>query len=166
MNLSKFFLIAYVSMSVVLKHFHVKDPQNDMYLATDPHLNIFSTPRSKIWHTKVCFKKYIYSKIYKLTARHRVPRCKLVDLLFLKSCENVCKSLNICIFFKQTFVTQFCFWGGPWNWILGSVAKYISFWGSFTWKSFSTTDIESFFKHSRSTSLQCGTRFRAASLYI
>ena len=28
-------------MSVVLKLFHVKDPQNDVYLATDPHLKIF-----------------------------------------------------------------------------------------------------------------------------
>ena len=30
-------------MSVVLKPFHVKDPQNDMYLATDPHLKILSS---------------------------------------------------------------------------------------------------------------------------
>ena len=30
-------------MSVVLKPFHVKDPQNDIYLATDPHLKIFSS---------------------------------------------------------------------------------------------------------------------------
>ena len=29
-------------MSVVLKLSHVKDPQNDMYLATDPHLKIFT----------------------------------------------------------------------------------------------------------------------------
>ena len=30
-------------MSVVFKPFHVKDPQNDMYLATDPHLKMFSS---------------------------------------------------------------------------------------------------------------------------
>ena len=29
-------------MSVMLKPFHVKDPQNDMYLAMDPHLKIFT----------------------------------------------------------------------------------------------------------------------------
>ena len=37
-------------MSAVLKLFHVKDPQNDMNLATDPHLKIFSsrdTPEAK-----------------------------------------------------------------------------------------------------------------------
>ena len=33
----------YISKSVMLKRFHVKDPQNDMYLATDPHLKIFSS---------------------------------------------------------------------------------------------------------------------------
>ena len=33
----------YVSVSVVLKLFHVKDPQDDMYLATDPDLKIFSS---------------------------------------------------------------------------------------------------------------------------
>ena len=35
-------------------------------------------------------------QIYKLTARHRVPRCELVDLLFLKKIvKNACKSLNV-----------------------------------------------------------------------
>ena len=32
-------------------------------------------------------------QIYKLTARHRVPRCELVDLLFLKEIVNISASL-------------------------------------------------------------------------
>ena len=42
-NLTVTYMYIYVSMSVVLKLFHVKDDQNDMYLATDPHLKIFSS---------------------------------------------------------------------------------------------------------------------------
>ena len=52
-------------MSVVLKLFHVKDPQNDMYLATDPHLNYFvpGTLQKQNLSYKCSLKKYIYSKI-------------------------------------------------------------------------------------------------------
>ena len=52
-------------MSLVLKPFHVKDPQNDMYLATDPHLKIFSSrdhPEAK-FELQTFALKYIYSKI-------------------------------------------------------------------------------------------------------
>ena len=76
---------------MVLKSFHVKeDPQNDMNLATDPHLKIVpGTPQKQNMSYNV--KKYIFSKIcthfhdfskiavlqahsviYKLAARHSV----------------------------------------------------------------------------------------------
>ena len=55
----------------------------------------------------------ITSKTGKLTARHRVPRCELVDLFFLKR-EIFENSLNIH-HSKQTFVTQISAsgWGVP-----------------------------------------------------
>ena len=56
----------------------------------------------------ICFNHCFYAltdekqKIYKLTVRHRVPRCELVDLLFfLRNCENVCKPLNILTRFYE-----------------------------------------------------------------
>ena len=57
-NPSKVFWKTYVSMSVVLKPFHVKDPQNYMYLATDPLLNIFCSrdPPQMQAFTKICSK--------------------------------------------------------------------------------------------------------------
>jgi hypothetical protein len=81
------------AMSVVLKPFHVKDPQNDMYLATDPHLKIFSSrdhPEVKFEFTNVCFENtYIqrfahifttFSRVADLQARS--ARGELVYLLF------------------------------------------------------------------------------------
>ena len=43
--------------------------------------------------------------IYKLTARHQVPRCELEDLLFLKNREHLCRSLNI---FDPFLLNQWC----------------------------------------------------------
>ena len=44
---------------------YVKDPQDDMYLATDPDLKIFSSrdPQKQNLSYKCSLKKYIYSKI-------------------------------------------------------------------------------------------------------
>ena len=45
-----------LSLAVVLKPFHVKDPHNDMHLATDPHLKILCSrdpPEAKILFTNV-----------------------------------------------------------------------------------------------------------------
>ena len=40
-------------------------------------------------------------QIYKLAARHRVPRCELVYLLFLKEILKMCKPLNILTQFYE-----------------------------------------------------------------
>ena len=69
-------------MSVVLKPFHVKDPQNDMYLATDPHLKIFCSrdpPEAKFelqnvrlkntYILKICTHFHDFSKTADLQAR-------------------------------------------------------------------------------------------------
>ena len=75
------------SKSVVLKLFHIKDPQNYMYLAADPHLK-----------KGMLFQKFALKNIY---LRH--PRCKLVDLLFfnrwiIKQNEKTdCLSLSLPI---------------------------------------------------------------------
>jgi len=36
-------------------------------------------------------------QIYKLTSWHRVPKCELVDLLFLKKISKMCASLYECL---------------------------------------------------------------------
>ena len=69
------------SKSVVLKPFHIKDPQSYMYLPADPHLKICCSrdppPEAEIWDTKVCFKKYIhtfldiFSRFFKMSAALR-----------------------------------------------------------------------------------------------
>ena len=41
---------------------------------------------------------------------HRVPHYELVDLLFLKNREHLCKSLNICIFKANICNSNLCFW--------------------------------------------------------
>ena len=54
------------SKSVVLKPFHVKDPQSYMYLAADPHLKICRArdpPGAEIWVKKFALKN-IYAKIF------------------------------------------------------------------------------------------------------
>ena len=54
-------------MSVMLKLFHVKDPQNDMNLAMDPHLKIFSSrdpPEAKFELQMFALKIHIFAHIF------------------------------------------------------------------------------------------------------
>ena len=86
-------------MSVVLKPFHVKDTQNYMYLATDPHLKIFRSkdpPEAKFelfpLKKHILIDLHTFSQLFKnsrSTSSHRGTRCRLyicyfsiVDLLF------------------------------------------------------------------------------------
>ena len=92
-----------------VKHSHTIDGQPYvLYLALNSHRQIFSSSDvQKIGFSAVsafrpnCFDHYFYAltvekqQIYKLTSRHRVPRCELVDLLFLKKISKMCASLWI-----------------------------------------------------------------------
>ena len=89
----------------VLKHlknlcFCVKDPQNHLYLATDPPIWKYVVPvtlqKQNIWvknvHCDRIFKdlRHIFTilqkyQTYKLISRHSVARYELVDLIFFNS---------------------------------------------------------------------------------
>ena len=51
-------------------------------------------------------------------------------------------------FSKESFVTEICFWGSMEQYCSrwASAAKYLLFWGSLTWKSLKTTDLEVAFR--------------------
>ena len=54
-------------MSVVLKPFHVKDPQNDIYLDTDPHLKMFCSrdhPEAKFQLQTFALKIHIFKDLH------------------------------------------------------------------------------------------------------
>ena len=64
--LTRFCLLNTSSKSMVLKLFHVKDPQNYMYLAADLHLEkgmFQGPPEAEIFESQTFALKNIYSKI-------------------------------------------------------------------------------------------------------
>ena len=90
---------------------------------------------------------------------------------------NVCKSLNICIFLSKHLSLKFCFWGVPGtkNFEMGVRGRIPIILGVLEMKRFEHRwhgnigflhTFSQFFKNSRSTSSQRGTRCLAVSSYI